>query len=449
VLMYRYTSQKDIIIGTPVAGREHADLEDQIGFYVNTLALRNSTNPEESFDSFYNRVKEDTLKSYNHQMYPFDRLVEELNLQRDTSRSPVFDVMLILQNKGERMAGIELSAGEINQIADLGYCTSKFDIEICFQENENCLSFNVAFNTDIYEKSMVERLIRHYKQLLNALLENPEEKIITIDYLSNEEKQKLLFTFNDTAVSYPQDTTIVDLFEQQVARTPNNIAVVFEDKEMTYQELNERSNQVAHYLKDNYDIQSGDLVGIHLDRSEWMIVSILGVLKSGGAYVPIDPEFPQERIDYIISDSGCNIVINNDLVNKISGSEENKLPEINTTVHKKNGYCAVVYTSGSTGRPKGIIISGANLLNRLYWMWGEFPFGAQEICAAKTSIGFVDHLWEIFGPLLKGIRLVVFSKEAILDTPNFIDQLSKHGISRQVLVPSLLRQILSFEKLCI
>ncbi|WP_165760191.1 condensation domain-containing protein, partial [Niastella populi] len=309
VLMYRYTSQKDIIIGAPVAGRAHADLEDQMGFYLNTLALRNKVNPEESFARFYQSVKEDTVKSYSHQMYPFGRLVEELNLERDTSRSAVFDVLLDLHN-GERSEGLaSLSTEEIDLIIDRGYRISKFDIEVIFQEEGDYLSLQIGFNTDVYEKAMVEGLIRHYKQLLTALLETPEEKISQIDYLSEQEKNELLVTFNDTAVSFPKDKTIVDLFEEQAAKTPHNVAIIFEDRALTYRQLNEKSNQLAAYLRQNYTIQPDDLIGIQLDRSEWMIISMLGVLKAGGAYVPIDPEYPSSRKEYIVKDSSIALLI--------------------------------------------------------------------------------------------------------------------------------------------
>ncbi|WP_237732407.1 condensation domain-containing protein, partial [Flavobacterium sp. UGB4466] len=233
VLLYRYTSQQDIIIGSPVAGRDHADLENQIGFYVNTLALRNKVNPEESFHEFYQALKENTLKSYSHLMYPFDRLVDELELQRDISRSAVFDVMLTIQNSWDRIEGVELSDEELNETVDKSLSTSKLDIEITIQQIGDYLSLKFVYNPDVYEKVMVEGLIRHYKQLLNALLEKPEEKIAQIDYISEEEKHKLLFTFNDTTVAYPKDKTIVDLIEEQVAKTPDNIAIVFEDTELT------------------------------------------------------------------------------------------------------------------------------------------------------------------------------------------------------------------------
>ena len=248
-------------------------------------------------------------------MYPFDRLVEELNLQRDTSRSAVFDVMLTLQNTGEKREGVELKGEELNQLVDHGDSVSKFDLDISFQEIGDYLSLHVLYNPDVYDRSMIEGLINHYKQLLHALLDSPKEKTSQIDYLSESEKHDLLVTFNDTKVTYPTDKMIVDLFEEQVEKTPNNVAVVFEEKELTYRELNERSNQLACFLQKNYDIRPDDLVGIKQDRSEWMIISILAVLKSGGAYVPIDPEYPQDRIDYIEKDTKCKVCIDeNELV---------------------------------------------------------------------------------------------------------------------------------------
>jgi putative pyridoxal-dependent aspartate 1-decarboxylase len=458
ILMYRYTGQKDIITGSPIAGRTHADLEDQIGFYVNTLALRNEIKPEENFNELFSRVKHTTLNAYSHQLYPFDKLVEELDLHRDASRSAVFDIMLILQNNGEKMKGPDALTIDpadsyrkttgLNQLADLGYTTSKFDLDITFQEVGDYLSFQVVYNPDVYERDMIEGLMHHYRQLLTALLENPAEKISQIDCLSQEEKHALLVGFNNTEVAYPKNKNIVDLFEEQVAKTPDQVAIVFEEQKLTYRELNDRANQVARYLHSNYAVEPGDLVGIHQKRNEWMIVSILGVLKSGGAYVPIDPELPQERINYMISDSGCKVVIDDQLIHTIKDADEYGSLTIDGAERKRNTHCAVIYTSGSTGRPKGIVISNTNLLNRLYWMWTEFPFAATEVCVAKTSLGFVDHLWEIFGPLLKGIRLVIFNKETILDTQKFIHQLSENRVSRIVLVPSLLRQILSYEKLC-
>ncbi|WP_242674839.1 non-ribosomal peptide synthetase, partial [Niastella populi] len=438
VLMYRYTSQRDLIIGTPVAGREHADLEDQIGFYLNTLALRNEVNPEESFDRFYQAVKEETLKSYNHQVYPFDRLVEELDLQRDTSRSAVFDVMLILQNNGERIEGVELSEEALNQILDQGYSTSKFDIEIAAREIGDYLSLNVVFNPDVYEKAIIEGLIRHYKQLLTALLETPEEKISQINYLSEEERHKLLVTHNDTAVVYPKDKTIVDLFEEQVSRTPDHIAVVFEDRELTYQELNERSNQLAHYLRDNYDIKPDNLIGIRQERSEWMMVSILGVLKSGGAYVPIDPEYPQERIAYIEEDTNCKVSLDEAELSRFKENQKRYSGEPVTTTAKEDHLAYVIYTSGSTGKPKGVMVEHGGLVNRMRWMKRDLKVTEADVFLQKTPVTFDVSVWELFLPLIGGSKLV-FAKPDGHKDPVYLDRiLATQKISILHFVPSML-----------
>ncbi|WP_133054833.1 non-ribosomal peptide synthetase, partial [Niastella populi] len=259
VLMYRYTSGKDIIIGTQVAGRNHTDLEDQIGNYVNTLGLRNEVNPEESFAHHYQVVKENTLKSYSHQVYPFDRLVEELGLQRDTSRSTVFDISITYNNISENKDIGTIDDDIINQVSDNGPSKAKNDIELHFGEVGDYIYFKSIYNEDVYEREMIKRLMEHFKRLLSSVLSRPGEKVSKVEYLSAQERQELLITFNDTAVAYPKDKTIVDLFEEQVAKTPGNIALVFEDIALSYRELNERSNQLAHYLKANYAIGPDDL----------------------------------------------------------------------------------------------------------------------------------------------------------------------------------------------
>ncbi|MDP1815336.1 MAG: LLM class flavin-dependent oxidoreductase, partial [Leadbetterella sp.] len=398
ILMYHYTEQKDIIIGSPIAGRENADLEDQIGCYINTLALRNEIKPDESFDSLFRRLKDNTLKSYNHQIYPFDRLVEELNLQRDTSRSGVFDVMLILQNNGENNQELDLKEDELNRITDLGHCTSKFDIDITFQEIGDYLSLQLVYNPDVYEKEMIEGLINHYKQLLHAVLENPEEKISLINYLSETEIHELLFNFNDTEVDYAKDKTIVDLFEEQVAKTPHNIAIVFEETELTYRELNEQANQLAYYLQKNYAIQPDDLVCIMQGRSEWIIISILGVLKAGGAYVPIDPTYPVDRIKYIENDTKCKVRLDENELNKFKKSLESYSKQKVDSVIKAYNLAYVIYTSGSTGSPKGVMIEHKNVINFFRGMTsvlGKRPGSFLSMTNFTFDISVLELLWTL------------------------------------------------------
>ncbi|MGB3465730.1 MAG: condensation domain-containing protein, partial [Cyclobacteriaceae bacterium] len=309
VLMHRYTSQEDLVIGTPVAGRDHADLSDQIGFYVNTLALRNRISPGMTFDDFFLVVKRSTLESFEHQMYPFDRLVDELDLHRDTSRSAVFDVLVTLQDSGEGSAEASLSGSSLADITDGGFVPSKFDLEVSFRQVGEYLSVDLSYNEDIYEGSMVRGLIGHFRELLKGLLASPGTELSGIGYLSGQERYELLESFNDTSVSYERDKTIVDLFEEQVSKTPQSTAVVFEDIALSYVELDGYSNQLAHYLKDVYGIGPDELVGIMQDRSEWLIISVLAVLKSGGAYVPIDPGYPDERISFIKQDTACRVTL--------------------------------------------------------------------------------------------------------------------------------------------
>ncbi|WP_133054858.1 non-ribosomal peptide synthetase, partial [Niastella populi] len=456
VLMYRYTSQKDIIIGTPVAGREHADLEDQIGFYVNMLALKNEVDPDKSFDSFYKALKEDTLKSYSHQMYPFDRLIKDLNLQRDTSRSAVFDVLLDLHNHGESSEGPELSEEEINQIVDRGYQTSKFDIEVILQENGDYLSLQISFNTDVYERAMVEGLIMHYKQLLTALLETPEEKIAQIDYLSGKEKHELLVTFNGTTVAYQKDKTIVDLFEEQVEKTPGNIAVAFAEKELTYRQVNEKSDQLAAYLQREYNIQPDDLVGIQLNRSEWIIISILGVLKAGGAYVPIDPEYPSSRKEYIAKDTSIELLITEACfiydIDYFDGkvfaidlefdSENYNSGALSKTYTPAN-LAYVIYTSGSTGTPKGVMVEHASLTNYLSWGKSKYLNDPSSLnFGLFSSLSFDLTVTSIFLPLISGGLINIFDNTS--DTPTLVKKYFESEISCIKITPahiSLLGQL--------
>ncbi|WP_165760183.1 condensation domain-containing protein, partial [Niastella populi] len=417
VLMYRYTSGKDIITGTQVAGREHADLEDQMGYYVNTLALRNSVNPEESFADHYQVVKENTLKSYSHQMYPFDRLVEELGLQRDTSRSTVFDISITYNNiSGNKDIGT-IDDDVINQVSDNGPSKVKNDIELHFGEAGDYIYFKSIFNEDVYEREMMKRLMEHFKRLLPSLLSYPAEKLSRIDYLSEDEKHKLLVTFNDTAVAYPKEKTIVDLFEEQVAKTPDNIAVVFEDIALTYRELNERSNQLAHHLKDSYGIGPDDLVGIKQERGEWMIMSILAVLKAGGAYVPIDPEYPQERIDYIQQDTQYKICLDETGLSKFRKSHKEYSIKKPASKTKPANLAYVIYTSGSTGNPKGVMVEHASLTNYLKFGQSKYSNGSSPLnFGLFTSLSFDLTVTSIFLPLISGGELTIFNNGSDVST---------------------------------
>ncbi|MCP4108164.1 MAG: AMP-binding protein, partial [Desulfobacteraceae bacterium] len=325
VLFHRYTGQGDIIIGSPVAGRVHEDLEDQIGFYVNTLVLRDTIASDLPFKGILEEVGKTCTDAFDNQTYPFDRLVEDLDLKRDLSRSPLFDVMLVLQNNEDteiEFDGLELTPFESGNVI------SKFDMTLNFKESENALFCSIEYNTDIFSEDRITRMIEHLRTLISSVVEDPEARVQDLEIIPKEEKNLLLNVFNDTKTGYPADKTIMDLFEEQARKTPDNIAVVFEDVELTYKELNGKANIVGHYLIDNYDIKPDDLVGILLERSEIMIIAILGILKSGAAYVPIDPGYPQERIDYMLEDSCPKAVLSEGNINPVCNIEFIDIKEV-------------------------------------------------------------------------------------------------------------------------
>jgi amino acid adenylation domain-containing protein len=444
ILLYRYTGQTDIIIGTPILGRENGDLDDQIGYYVNTLALRNEVKPGGNFNDFYQEIKERMFKSYSHQMYPFDRLVEDLELQRDTSRSPIFDVVFSLQDTHEKYAST-LSEEELNGIVDQGSNSiSKFDLEISFKETVDYLSLHLIYNVDVYDKAMMEGLLRHYKQLLIQILGNPEEKIARINFLSENERDQLLINFNDTKLLYPKDKTVVDLFEEQVERTPDNIAIVFEEKELTYQELDEKSNQLACYLQNNYKIKCDDLIGIKQERSEWMIISILAVLKSGAAYVPIDPIYPKERIEYIEKDTNCIVCIDKNELNKFKQSQKKYSKEKIASSVKSSDLAYVMYTSGSTGKPKGVMIEQKSVI-RLVKNTTVYSFSSSDKLLSTGAITFDATTFEYWGPLLNGGQLVLCSQSILMDSKLLNEEIRSKSINIMWFTAGWLNQLVESE----
>ncbi len=439
-LLYRYTSEKDIIIGTPTAGRNHADLANQIGFYVNTLALRNQINPEECFTSFYKRVKELTLSAYENQTYPFDKLVDDLDIIQDASRNVIFDIILILQNTGSKIENVDISDEVVNTITDLGTTISKYDLDLNFKEYGDYISFNVSYNTDVYELEMVEQLMQHFKYLLNSLLVSPEVPLKTINYLTKSETEQLLYDFNTTKVLYPGDRTLVELFKEQVILRANKTAVVYEDSRLTYKELDELSNQFANYLKTECTIQYGDMVGIELDRSEWFLVCMFGILKLGAVYVPINPEFAKERINFIKEDANCVVSINTGTIEtfKETASQYDITFEVENTKPDSDAY--VMYTSGSTGIPKGVVIEQKSIV-RLVKNTNYIEINENDNILSLSNFSFDGATFDIFMPLLNGGTLVISSKDIFLDFHQFDELIQSQKIDSFFLTTALFNTI--------
>jgi iturin family lipopeptide synthetase B len=435
VLLYRYTGQEDIIIGSPVAGREHAELENQIGFYLNTVALRTRLSGKESFEALLARLREVTLSAYEHQMYPFDRLVSELEMKRDVSRSALFDVFLnlniadpsrVMREEEEmvRSLGEEETDGPMGgeKVVEVGPAASKFDMLFNLFEGRDGLSLYLEFNRDIYSLATIKGMIRHYKQLMRAIVAEPGKAISQLEYLLAEEKREILEEFNATAVIYDREETVMDLFERAVERCRDQVAVRYGASALSYGKLAAMSQGASDYLRGRYGIGRGDLVGIRLERSEWAVAVIWGILGLGAGYVPIDPGYPQGRIDYIIEDSGCGVVIDEEELEKIKSAAEEGEGEGRERQEGVEWPAAgigwgerayVIYTSGSTGRPKGVEISHGNLYNYVrYSMWRYFGEEGKVYRAPLfTLLSFDLTVTSIFCTLLSGGELVVYGSE--------------------------------------
>jgi amino acid adenylation domain-containing protein len=416
-LLYRYTGQEDIIIGTAVAGREHADLEDQIGFYVNTLALRTRFNGADTYTDLLSKVKEVTLDAYKYQAYPFDELVDQLDLDRDLSRNALFDVMVVLQNNemvdtvypgGLKVSGYE---EEVE--------TSKLDLIFTFFESGEEIHASIQYNSDIYLAATIERLAGHLLQLLDILAIHPALPVQQLNYLSTREMQQLTTGFNGTVADYNKEHSVVEMFEAQVLKTPAAIAVEFEFTLLTYKDLNEQANQLAHYLRKRHKVRPDDLVGIQLERSEWLIIAMLAVLKAGGAYVPIDPEYPQSRIDHMITDSHCKVLINATELEQFRSEQPAFNHENPEKITHAGNLAYIIYTSGSTGMPKGVLVTHGNLRHFLFNISHHYHFSVPPVQPFIASASFDISLFQLFMPLLSGGRSIMTVKEEVQDIRQF------------------------------
>ncbi|MFA0960205.1 amino acid adenylation domain-containing protein [Roseivirga sp. BDSF3-8] len=421
-LMYRYTSEKDIITGTIVSGRNHSDLKDQIGFYVNIAVLRSQVNPEDKFSTFYKQVRDDAFDAYEHQMYPFDRLINDLDIRIDVSRNPLVDIVL----SHHAVPQLDPSFKE-EVLVDLGGGVTKFDIELHILESGNNIGIVANYNTDIYEKKVIDRLLLHYKAIIANLIKNPQEKISRLDFLPEQEKHKILYEFNQTTTDYPSGKSLVELFTEQVDSTPDAIAVEFKEIVLSYKELDVQSNRLANYLLTHFEVSQNDLIGIKLGRNQHVIISMLAILKMGAAYVPIDPDYPSQRIAYIENNSGCLFTINEDLITIFQGDTDynDQAPEINTTARDLS---YVMYTSGSTGEPKGVMIEGKSI-TRLVKDTNYYNFTPSDVILSTGALSFDATTFEYWGPLLNGAKLVICSKSDLLDSRSFKEAIISHGVN--------------------
>ncbi|WPV65667.1 non-ribosomal peptide synthetase [Chitinophaga sp. LS1] len=436
VLLYRYSGQAEIVIGTPVAGRDHAELEDQVGFYVNTLALQLPFKGGDSFHELLAHAKTYISQAFSHQWYPFDRLVDEIKIPRDVSRSPLFDVLFVLHNEQENINGITKS--------DLGQMPVKFDLQLdAFQAADGSLSLKLGYNTDLFDERRMTGLLQHFSQLLRVLSATPGTPVDKVDYLLPGERTNILSGFNQSAVLYPEGRTLVSLFYEQAARRGDEIALYFKDRAFTWKELEEWSSRLANFLLEEYDIKKGALIPVNLHRSEWLVISILAVIKTGCAYVPVGADYPPERITWIKEDCGAEVIVNSALIDTFRKQANNWQPTLDDFQVAAHDLAYVIYTSGSTGMPKGCMLEHGSVVNRIEWMYRHYGFNSKDRILQKTTFTFDVSVWEIFLPLCWGTGMVLCEEEDVYAPGRIVDLISRHQITCLHFVPGMLQAFMT------
>jgi tyrocidine synthetase-3 len=454
IFLSKLSGDEDIVVGSPAAGRKHGDLENMIGMFVNTLALRNYPRGEKPFREFLREVRDRALAAFENQDYPFEDLVEKVAVHRDVSRNPVFDVMFALQNidiSELKIPGLKLSPYK-HEIA-----IAKFDMNWDCVESEEGLLFSVTYCKELYKAETIERFVNYFKKIVMSVVEDPQVKIAEIEIIPGEEKEQILHRFNDTRVEYSYSKRVHELFEEQAVMTPEKIALhglmdawKHGGGYITYHELNKRSDQLAHVL-DEKGVLADSIVGIMVEPSIVIIIGILGILKAGGAYLPIDPNYPQERIEYMLKDSKSKILLTSsvnqfkekeDLIDIIDISEELSFSTSTLTLSKgcSANLAYVVYTSGTTGRPKGVMVGHRNVV-RLVKNTNYIEFRKNDRILQTGALEFDASTFEIWGSLLNGLTLVLAPGEKFLNPGTLKQDIRKYDISIMWLTSPLFNQL--------
>ncbi|MBE3560030.1 MAG: amino acid adenylation domain-containing protein [Ktedonobacteraceae bacterium] len=469
VLLYRYTDQEDLLIGTPTLGRNHAGQEKIIGYLANPVALRTSFAGNPTFKDLLLQVRQTVIEALEHQDFPFPLLVERLQPKRDPSYSPFIQALFIWDKPrahgAEAIAellqnSLDGTATRVAQVAPQfesfisGQQGAHFDLSLTIFEVDGSLSGDFHYNTDLFDASTLARMEQHFKELLSSVVAHPEQRVLELPMLTEQERQQILIEWNNTQSEFPDNTCVHRLFEAQVERTPDAVAVVFGCDQLTYDELNRRANRVAHALQ-TLGVGPDTLVGVHMERSIEMVVALLAVLKAGGAYVPLEPSYPRERLLSMIEDAGLKILLTqphlgdqlphdnrhilyleNELCS-LSQNEENPVSAV-----QPDNLIYMIYTSGSTGKPKGVMNIHRALCNRLHWMQQAYRLTAEDRVLQKTPFGFDVAGWEFFWPLLNGARLVVARPRGHQDPAYLLALIEEQQITTMHFVPSMLQAFL-------
>ncbi|QBG56334.1 non-ribosomal peptide synthetase [Bacillus amyloliquefaciens] len=434
LFLSKLSGQEDIVVGSPAAGRSRAELEGVIGMFVNTVAMRSRPKGNKTFRTYLEEVKMLALGAAEHQDFPFEELAQKLDTHREVNRNPLFDAMLVLQNSNDfkvNLPGLSVSVHAVK------HDISKFDLTLHAEERpDGSLDFHFEYSTALFEKETIERWAGHFKELLGQISSDDKRKLSDIHLLDMNERQMLLNPENQTA-EYPRHGTIAGLFETQAEKMPDQIAAVMNDERLTYRELNEKADQIADMLSEN-GIRSGQIVGIMTERSPDMLIGILGILKAGGAYLPIDPEYPDERISFMLTDSGARVLLTQSglgisglaglpvlYIDKPESVVSDRPKE--TITPEQPAY--VIYTSGTTGKPKGVMTEHRNVISLITHKGLPFDFGSEDVWTLFHSYCFDFSVWEIFGALLYGGKVVIVPKETARDPHLYRQLLQSEGVT--------------------
>ncbi len=451
-LLFRYTGQDDLLVGSPIANRTMTEFAGLIGFFVNTVVLRTSLAGDPTVRELLQRVREVALGAYAHQDLPFERVVEALHPARDLSRNPLFQVMFVLQND-------DLAPGHAGDLTisplTIDNGTTKFDLTLFLTETTGGLQVLAEFNLDLFEQSTIARLLDHLQVLLGGMVASPDQRLSALPLLTQAERYQLLDLWNETKSAYLPDRCVHQLFEAQVQRTPGALAVIAGEYSLTYDELNCRANQLAAYLQKR-GVGPEVLVGLYLERLLEMVVGILAILKAGGAYVALDPAYPRERLDFLLADarlsllltrqspgaelaaSGATLVYLDTDAAQIAGESVANLP---CRVDPANA-CYMIYTSGSTGRPKGTLNTHLGTVNRMLWSYFRYPLTSVDCLLLEASFQFDASVWELFWPLISGARIALVPPGDEKDSTALVAQIVAQQVTIAHFVPSVLRLLL-------
>ena len=449
-LLSRYSGQDDILIGSPVANRNRQEIESLIGFFVNTLVLRTKIPGNLQFSELLTQVRQVALEAYAHQDVPFEQIVETLQPERNFSYNPLFQVMFDLENAATEQ--LELPGLHLKPLG-IGNVTAKFDLSLFMRETQLGLEGYWEYNSDLFDNETIARMARNFQTLLEGIVASPDRRLWELPILTAAERYQLLVEWNDTQKDYPKNESVQQLFESFVDQTPHAVALVFENQQLTYQELNRCANQLAHYLQ-KLGVGPEVLVGICAERSVEMIVGLLGILKAGGAYVPLDPSYPQERRKFMLQDAQIPVLLTQEKFVKDFPDFSNPIIyldnhwEIIAQESEENLSCSVkpdnlayvIYTSGSTGEPKGVAVAH-RAVNRLVCNTNYVKLERTDKIAQVANTSFDAATFEIWGALLNGAQLVVISKNVTLSPHEFALELQQKGISVLFLTTALFQQI--------